>query len=345
MKLIKLLPLMLLIALINYAQGSDRHSFTLAASVYVGWMPWYLAHEDGTLAAVSDKYNLQIDFAPADYVDSINLYAGGGADAVVLTNIDMVGLLANSNVPSDIILVGSYSNGNDALLTRQEVANLPDQGSIGLVQYSVSHYLFDRYFEIKGIDPLAQQGRLLNLPDSELGAAFARGGAGLSAVVSWNPIVLQLQRDFGAYKLFDSYAIPTEIADLLLLRRSALLANPDFAQALLEVWFGITARISDGSPERERTYAQLGFLSGSDAEEYQQQLSTTVLFTDTRTALQALQAPGRASNYQRVVDFVTRHQLLELGTKPQQLLALEADSDALLRYNSNPLEGYIEQGK
>src|SRR4029453_9895605 len=95
-----------------------RDKFTLAVSIYVGWMPWYYAKDFGILKKWAERYKISIDVVEMDYIPSVEAYVAGKVDAVVMTNMEALDMPARSGVDSTALIVGDYSNGNDALLVR-----------------------------------------------------------------------------------------------------------------------------------------------------------------------------------------------------------------------------------
>src|SRR5215831_2683343 len=103
-------------ALPHLALAWDK--FTLAISIYAGWMPWYYAKDQGILKKWTERYKIAIDVVEMDYIPSIEAYVAGKVDAVVMTNMEALDMPARSGVDTTAVIVGDYSNGNDALLVR-----------------------------------------------------------------------------------------------------------------------------------------------------------------------------------------------------------------------------------
>src|SRR5262249_10454197 len=151
------------------------------------------------------------------------------------------------------IIIGDYSNGNDALLVKNglQMKDLPGKKLL-LVQKTVSEYLLDRAMTIQGLKDKIKQVRLVNTSDSDLVAAFT-SDAGSSAAVTWKPLVSQLAKQKGITSLFNSSQIPGEILDLTVVR-TEVLNRPDgsgqrFAKALTGAWYELMARMAATGPE------------------------------------------------------------------------------------------------
>src|SRR5271170_6101317 len=99
--------------------ATEKTSFNVAWSIYVGWMPWDFADQSGILKKWGDKYGIKIKLTQInDYVESINQYTAGGFDGCVMTNMDMLTIPAAGGVDSTALIVGDFSNGNDGVVLK-----------------------------------------------------------------------------------------------------------------------------------------------------------------------------------------------------------------------------------
>ena len=73
-----------------------RDKFTLAISIYAGWMPWYYAKDQGILKKWAERYKIAIDVVEMDYIPSIEAYVAGKVDAAVMTNMEALDMPARS---------------------------------------------------------------------------------------------------------------------------------------------------------------------------------------------------------------------------------------------------------
>src|ERR1700751_4875274 len=109
------------------AQAAPKTSFRVAWSIYVGWMPWPYAAQTGILKKWAEKYGIQIKMvAVNDYVESINQYTAGAFDGVVLTNMDCLTIPSAGGVDTTAIILGDYSNGNDAVILKHPPGSGPN---------------------------------------------------------------------------------------------------------------------------------------------------------------------------------------------------------------------------
>ncbi|MCP4184553.1 MAG: ABC transporter substrate-binding protein, partial [Hyphomicrobiales bacterium] len=222
-------------------RGKSVKKLKLASSIYVGWMPWFYAAESGLMKKVANRHDIEIEFIRADYADTISLFGAGAVDAVTMTNIDAAPALVSAKIKADAILVGSFSNGNDAIMMRPDRDGELAGKTLGLVEYSVSHYLLDRILQQRGIG--FDQVNRLNIADSTMIASMTNDSNNIDGVVTWNPIVDELERRNFAVRFADSSEIPREIADLLVVNRKVLDDTPEFGDALLEIWFEVTQKM------------------------------------------------------------------------------------------------------
>ena len=319
------------------AEVSHTSELTLASCMYVGWMPWHLAAEDGTLQRYAGEQGHTIRFVSGDYLETISQFASGEIDAVTITNIDALAFLSAKGIPADAILISSYSQGNDAILLRSEAGGDITRGPLGLAQFSVSHYLLDRYLDRQRIE--SDQVELRNIGDTEIAAAFADPSSDLMGIATWQPMVRRVERRLNVDRVFDSRMIEGEIADMLIVRRTVAREHPDFAQALLAAWFDVMARMR--GPGRYDVLADLGRLSGTDGAEYEQQLTTTMLIKTPEVGLGYLLDPNIKTVMVEVRAFVDRN-LFATTPQPAPWVSYGADPPGLLHFDERPLQSFMD---
>ena len=149
---IKLLSILLMLFM-TIQPAFAKEKFRLAWTLYVGWMPWELARAEGIVQKWADRYNIEIEIVQLpEYVDSIERFAAGEFDACTMTNIDALTLPAAMGTDSTALIVGDFSNGNDAVVLKRRESLEQIRGlEVGLVQYSVSHYLLYRALSSAGM--------------------------------------------------------------------------------------------------------------------------------------------------------------------------------------------------
>jgi NitT/TauT family transport system substrate-binding protein len=100
------------------AAPSERPSFTVGWSVYVGWNPYQYMAKSGLLKKWADKYGVSIRVQRLDYAPSLDAFTSKSIDACTMTNMEALDMPAASGVDTTAVIIGDYSNGNDALMVR-----------------------------------------------------------------------------------------------------------------------------------------------------------------------------------------------------------------------------------
>src|SRR3954454_9017896 len=140
-----LLILVTSIAMASSSAFAQKPSFTVGWSVYVGWNPYNYMAKSGILKKWADKYGINIKVQRFDYAPSLDAFVAKNIDACAMTNMEALDMPAAAGIETTSIITGDYSNGNDAILARN---NLTLQQLAGhkmlLVQKTVSQYLFER---------------------------------------------------------------------------------------------------------------------------------------------------------------------------------------------------------
>ena len=117
MKLPTLTAMALLLA--TGAVAQERTEFKVAWSIYVGWMPWGYLEDSGIMDKWADRYGIDVEIVQInDYVESINQYTAGQFDGVSATNMDTLSIPSGGGVDTTALIVGDYSNGNDAVILK-----------------------------------------------------------------------------------------------------------------------------------------------------------------------------------------------------------------------------------
>jgi len=273
-KLITTTAIALCMTTAAFADGHSKTEFKVAWSIYVGWMPWGYLEDSGIMDKWADKYGIDVEIVQInDYVESINQYTAGQFDGVSATNMDTLSIPSGGGVDTTALIVGDYSNGNDAVILKGEgdlstLAGKP----VNLVELSVSHYLLARGLDSVGLSEADLDG-VINTSDADMIAAFATND--VEAVVTWNPLVSAIMQDPSATKLFDSSDIAGEIIDLMVVNTETLAANPDFGKAMVGAWYEVMGLMAAGDAEVLTAMAEA---SGTDLAGYQAQLASTEMF-------------------------------------------------------------------
>jgi NitT/TauT family transport system substrate-binding protein len=236
-----------------------------------------------------------------------------------MTNMEALDMPAASGVSTTVVLIGDYSNGNDALLVRNGLQMKDLAGKkLLLVQKTVSEYLFDRAMTIGGLRDQIKRVRLINTSDSDIAAAFI-GDPNASAVVTWKPLVSQIQKQRGITALFNSAQIPGEILDLTVVRTDVLTradgSGQRFAKALAGAWYEMLAQMSASGPAGDKVLTAIAEGSQDTLASYRDQLSTTKMFYTPQSAVEFGLSADLKQKMSLVRQFVFDHGLMGINTK------------------------------
>ena len=282
------------------ASAQEKTEFRVAWSIYVGWMPWGYLETSGIMDKWAEKYGIDVEIVQInDYVESINQYTAGAFDGVTATNMDTLSIPSGSGVDTTALIVGDFSNGNDAIILKGEggLADLAGK-PVNLVELSVSHYLLARGLDSVGLSEADLAG-VINTSDADMIAAFATDD--VQAVVTWNPLVSTIMEEPGANKLFGSSNIPGEIIDLMVVNTEVLEANPDFGKALVGAWYEVMGLMAAGD---EAVLTALAEASGTDLAGYRAQLDSTKMFWTPAEAVTFASDPALKDTMVNVATFL-----------------------------------------
>ena len=299
---------------LGFAPGAAaKEKFTVAWSIYVGWMPWEYAGDSGILKKWADKYGIEIELVRMDYIPSVEAFVAKQVDACVMTNMEALNMPAASGVDSTVLIIGDYSNGNDAILTRGglDVAGLKGQ-TVNLVELSVSHYLLARALEKQGGGLTERDLTVQNTSDADIGPVFL-ADTSQQAVVTWNPIVMEIAQAPGVDKIFTSADIPGEILDLMVVRTDVLKQSPALGKALTGAWYEVMGIMSKRGPAAEAAIAAMAEASEATATEFKSQLRTTAMFYTPQAAVDYASSEEIKEKMNFVRQFCFSHGLLGEG--------------------------------
>ena len=290
------------------AAATAKKQFRLVWTLYVGWMPWDYARAEGIVKKWADKYGIEIEIVQVDeYLASIERFTAGEFDACVMTNIDALTIPAAAGVDTTSLIVGDFSNGNDALVLKRRNELREVKGlEVGLVQYSVSHYLLARALE--SVNLSEKDIKIKDVSDSVIDMAFAMSP--MQAVTTWNPQLNLIMGLLDSRKVFDSSQIPGEIIDLTVVNSETLRANPDFGRALVGAWYETMAIMSANDVRGRNARAYMGEASGSHLVGYEAQLASTRMFYNPAEAVAFTTDRELVATMDKVRRFAFAHGLL-----------------------------------
>ncbi|MCB1479711.1 MAG: putative urea ABC transporter substrate-binding protein [Tepidamorphaceae bacterium] len=299
------------------ASAEKKESFKVCWSIYVGWMPWGYLSDSGIMKKWADKYGITVDIVQInDYVESINQYTAGEYDGCSMTNMDALSIPAGGGVDTTALIVGDYSNGNDAIILKDK-SDLKDIAgqNVNLVELSVSHYLLARALESVG---LAEKDlTVVNTSDADMIAAYKTDD--VTAVVTWNPLVSEILAEPNANKVFDSAGIPGEIIDIMMVNTETLADNPDFGKALVGAWYEVMGLMAAGD---EAALTAMAEASGTDLAGYKAQLDSTEMFYTPAEAVKFTESAELPKTMEFVATFLFDHGILGEGAPSPEFVGV-----------------------
>jgi NitT/TauT family transport system substrate-binding protein len=288
-------------------QAEEKSDFKVCWSIYVGWMPWGYLQDSGIMKKWADKYDIAVEIVQInDYVESINQYTAGEYDGCSMTNMDALSIPAGGGIDTTTLIVGDYSNGNDGIILKDKTALADIEGQkVNLVELSVSHYLLARALD--GIGLSERDIEVVNTSDADMIAAYATDD--VTAVVTWNPLLSEIEAQPGATRVFDSAAIPGEIIDMMVVNTETLADNPAFGKALTGAWYELMAIMSSDTDEGK-------------AARYDAQLATTKMFYTPADSVDFTQSPDLPKTSKFVAEFLFENGVLGEGAPSPEFVGI-----------------------
>jgi NitT/TauT family transport system substrate-binding protein len=319
----------------SLAAPATPPGFTVGWSVYVGWNPYQYLARSGILKKWADKYGVAIKVQRFDYAPSLDAFVAKNIDACTMTNMEALDMPAAAGVDTTAVIVGDYSNGNDAVLVRHNLplGQIPGKRVL-LVEKTVSQYLFERAMALNNLAGELKRVKYVNTSDSDIAGAFLSDPS-QDVVVTWKPLVSQILKGKGITSIFDSSKIPGEILDLLVVR-TEVLNRPDgsgqrFVKAVTGAWYELTALMSKPGPESDRVLAAIADASQDTLPSYKEQLATTHMFFTSQSATEMANSPALKNTMELVRQFCFKHGLL--GEKTGSV------DDVAVRFPDGSVEG------
>jgi len=306
------------------AFAEEKTEFKLAWSIYVGWMPWGYLEDSGIMDKWADKYGIDVEIVQInDYVESINQYTAGAFDGVSATNMDTLSIPSGGGVDTTALIIGDYSNGNDAVILKGEggLADLAGK-PVNLVELSVSHYLLARGLDTVGLSESDLDG-VINTSDADMIAAYATND--VEAVVTWNPLVSEITgSNPDANVLFDSSMIAGEILDLMVVNTETLADNPAFGMAVAGAWYEVMTLMAAGD---EETLTAMAEASGTDLDGYKAQLAATEMFFDPAAGVAQAASPDLPTTMTTIAEFLFDKGILGVGAPSADFVGIAYPND------------------
>jgi len=306
---------------ITDVQAAKKSDFKVCWSIYVGWMPWGHLQDSGIMKKWADKYDINVEIVQInDYVESINQFTAGAYDGCSMTNMDALSIPAGGGVDTTALIVGDFSNGNDGIILKDKKSLADIKGQqVNLVELSVSHYLLARGLEFVGL--AERDVTVVNTSDADMIAAYATDD--VTSVVTWNPLLSEIEANENATKVFDSAAISGEIIDIMMVNTETLADNPDFGKALTGAWYELMNIMSADTPEGKEARTAMATASGTDLAGYDAQLATTKMFYDPAEAAKFTKSAELPKTMEFVAKFLFDKGILGEGAPNAEFVGVE----------------------
>lgn len=257
---------------LSFSARSVAAPLTVGYSDWPGWVAWEVAIEKDWF----EEAGLDVTFEWFDYVASMDAFAAGQLDAVLMTNGDTL-VTGSTGAIGKMIIIGDYSNGNDMVVAAPEIESVADlKGKkVGVEVGFVGHLLLLNALEKAGLTEADVE--LVNVPTNETPQVLASGD--VSAVVAWQPNSGQaLSLVPGSKPLYTSADEPGLIYDVLSVSPQSLAENREDWLKVVDVWYRVVDFIADEETKPEALEIMSARV-GLTAEEYAPLLKGTKLLT------------------------------------------------------------------
>lgn len=212
------------------AGGVSAAPITLGYSDWPGWVAWQVAIDKGWLK----EAGLDVTFQWFDYSASMDAFAAGKLDGVLMTNGDTLVTGAGGG-KGVMIMLTDYSNGNDMIVGKPGIKSLKDlKGKkIGIEVGLVEHLLLLHGLQAAGMKET--DVTLVNAKTNETPQVLASGQ--VDAIGAWQPVSGHAMKGVpGSRPVYTSAKAPGLIYDVLSVSPASLAAHKDDYLKLIKVW-------------------------------------------------------------------------------------------------------------
>lgn len=319
-----LMVIAITLAALTATAANAKKTYHIAWSHYTGWEPWGWIQETGLAKKHMQACDADVKIQLInDYIESVNLYTAGEFDGVTVTNMDALTIPAVGGRDTTAVVVGDFSNGNDAIVSKKAKSVKELKGeNVKLVELSVSHYLLARALAKNGMSE--RDIEVTNTSDADIGSLFTSQSN--ASVVTWNPIVMTIKNQPGAKVLFDSSQIPGEIIDMLVMATD----TPDCVKnAIAKTWFEAIGVILSDTAEGMRARKFIAKQAGGTYEDFMAQLETTEMF-DAGRAASFVKSGQLKDTMEAVRSFSFDHGLFGNGAPNKDFVGIEFPDGSIL---------------
>jgi NitT/TauT family transport system substrate-binding protein len=208
-------------------------------SDWPGWVAWQVAIDKGWFK----EAGVNVDFEWFDYSASMDAYAAGKIDAVLMTNGDAL-VTGSGGAKSSMIMLTDYSNGNDMIVAKPGIKSLKDlKGK----KVSVEPGLVEHLLLLNGLKKAGMKESdvtIVNAKTNEMPQMLA--SADIAAVGAWQPISGQAMTAVpGSKAIYTSADEPGLIYDVLAANPASVKEHRAEWQKIVKVWDRVVKYIDD----------------------------------------------------------------------------------------------------
>ncbi|WP_035382559.1 ABC transporter substrate-binding protein [Ferriphaselus sp. R-1] len=249
-----------------------RADVSVGYSDWPGWVAWQVAIDKGWLK----EAGIKAKFEWFDYSASMEAFAAGKVDAVLMTNGDAL-VTGSAGGKSVIIMPTDYSNGNDMIIAKPGIKSLKElKGK----KVAVESGLVEHLLLLNGLKKAGMKESdviLVNAKTNEMPQVLASGD--ISAVGAWQPIAGQAMKGVpGSRPVLTSADEPGLIYDVLAVNPASAKKNKAEWLKLMKVWDRVVAYITDPKTQPDAVKI-MAARSGVSPQEYLPYLKGTKLLS------------------------------------------------------------------
>jgi NitT/TauT family transport system substrate-binding protein len=163
--------------------------------------------------------------------------------------------------------------------------------------------------------------RVVNTSDADIVAAYATPG--VTATVTWKPLLSEVLANQNSALVFDSSKTPGEILDLMVVNTKVLEENPELGKALVGAWYEIMAVMQAEGAEATAALTSMATASGTDLDGFNSQLATTHMYWQPADAVAAVTSADLAGKMDLVRRFSFEKGLLGEGAESVDVVGIE----------------------
>jgi len=249
------------VALSAVAAVRAAEPLNIGYSDWPGFVAWQIAIDKGWFK----EAGVNVKFDWFDYSASMDAYAAGKLDAVLMTNGDAL-VTGAGGAKSNIIMITDYSAGNDMIVAKPGIKSLADlKGKKVAVEVGlVDHLLLRNAMKKAGL--ASGDITIVNAKTNELPQVLA--SKDIMAIGVWQPVANEaLKAVPGSRAIYTSADEPGLIYDVLAVNPASLKTRRDEWQKVVNVWGRVVAYIEDPKTQPDAVKI-MAARSGISPEEY-----------------------------------------------------------------------------